>query len=133
MTLEEKAVAAYNTATEETKKALRNIFGEDVLVPFSFDELDENEKAVLKAYARLRRKAKEKFSDWEPDFTNPRQYKYYAWFDYKAGLGFVVDGAGCDGTGTRTGVSARLCFPTSSDAIEFAKENIEDYNIILTK
>jgi hypothetical protein len=128
----EKAEAAYNAASDEVKKAFRNLLG-DAIVPFNFNELPENEQEVLRAYARLRRKAAERFPEWKPDFTDRKVYKYYPWFDYKAGVGFVVGDTYYDGTNTYAHVGSRLCFPTSKDAIEFAKENIEDYNIILTQ
>ena len=126
-------VLAYNNAPKEAKKVLCDIFGRDTLEPFNYDELEENEKQVLAAFSRLRRKVKEKFPDWKPDWTNKNQKKWRVWFEYRAGVGLVVADTNYDLTSTYSFCGSRLCFPSSNEAIEFAKENIEDYNIILTQ
>lgn len=130
---QENVVVAYNNATKEAKQVLLDIFGSDVLEPFKYEDLDDNEKKVLAAYSRLRRKAKEKFPDWKPDWTNNNQAKWRVWFEYKAGVGFVVGDSFCGRAGAYALCGSRLCFPSSKEAIEFATENIEDYNIILTQ
>jgi hypothetical protein len=127
------AILAYKQAGKEGQKILRDIFGRDVFEPFNFDELDENERAVLAAYSRLRAKAKEKRGSWIPDYTDNNQRKYYTWFDYKGGVGFVVYDTSYGDTRTLTAVGSRLSFPTSEMAIEFANENLEDYNTIFLK
>lgn len=126
------AILAYNKAGTETKEALCGLFGRETFEPFVFDELDEVEKKVLAAYSRLRKKAKEKRGDWEPDFSNRNQSKYYPWLEYKQGSGFGFSHPGYGYVCTATVVGSRLCFPTSEMAIEFGKENLEDYNIIFS-
>ena len=129
----ENALQAYNKASKETEEALRNMFGSETFEPFDFNALDENEKAVLAAYSRLRKKAKEKRGDWTPDYTNSSQRKWHVWFDYKVGVGFVVVGAISGFAVAVALVGSRLCFPTEQMALDFAKENIVDYRIILEK
>lgn len=124
------AILAYNKAGAETKEALCGLFGRETFEPFVFDELDEVEKKVLAAYSRLRKKAKEKRGDWEPDFSNTKQNKYFPWLEYKQGSGFGFSFTYYYFDYTNTCVGSRLCFPTSDMAIEFGKENLEDYNII---
>lgn len=126
------AVNAYNNGSNAIKKVLCDIFGRETFEPFVFDEIDEVEKKVLAAYSRLRKKAKEKRGDWEPDFSNSNQKKYFPWLEYKQGSGFGFSDADCIYDYSGTHVGSRLCFPTSDMAMEFAKENLEDYNIIFS-
>ena len=126
------ALLAFQKAGKEARQVLCDIFGRDTFEPFKYEDLDEIEQKVVAAYSRLRAKAKEKRGSWTPDFTNSNQSKYFPWFKFKVGVGFVVDGTHTTWTGTGTDVGSRLCFPTSEMAIEFAKENSEDYNTILS-
>ena len=126
------ALLAFQKAGKEARQVLCDIFGRDTFEPFKFEDLDEVEKKVIAAYSRLRAKAKEKRGSWTPDFTNSNQAKYFPWFKYKDGVGFVVAGTDSYWAYASTDVGSRLCFPTSEMAIEFAKENSEDYNTILS-
>lgn len=130
--LKAKALLAFPKAGKETKQVLCDLFGRDTFESFKYEDLDEIEQKVVAAYSRLRAAAKEKRGSWKPDFTNSSQYKYYPWFKYIDGVGFVVGVTGTFWAFTRTDVGSRLCFPTSEMAIEFAKENSEDYNTILS-
>ena len=73
---------------------------------------------------------------WTPDWDNMDQRKYYPWFeiskeDKGSGFGFSITGYRY-GFSSHAYVGSRLCFPTSEMAMEFAKENLEDYNIIFS-
>lgn len=127
-----KAILAYEKAGKEAKQVLCDIFGRETFEPFKFDELDEKEKLVLAAYSRLRAKAKEKRGEWTPDWSNSNQAKYYPWLKFESGSGFGFSATDYDCVNTDTFVGSRLCFPTSGMAMEFAKENLEDYNIIFS-
>lgn len=152
-----KLIQEYQHGDEKTKEALIRIAGPEIfrgneisdVIRKKFEEackyqgLDPDEvlhtgdnlnveQQVSNAYTMLRILAKSKRDGWEPDWNDSSQYKYYPWFDYEAGVGFVVDGTRYADAYSGTGVGSRLCFPNREMAIEFAKENIELYRIILS-
>lgn len=73
-----------------------------------------------------------KEDEFEPDFSNSNQYKYFPWFVYDNGAaGFVF--AYTLGTATRTSayVGSRLCFKTPERARQFGEQFIDLWNDVL--
>lgn len=64
--------------------------------------------------------------DWKPNWNNSSEYKYYPWFwvkaDAKRPSGFGFSGTRYDFTNSITNVGSRLCFKSSSDALDAAKK-----------
>lgn len=65
---------------------------------------------------------------WLPDWNNYNQYKYYPWFDMRAGSGFAF--GGCDYDRTDPGVGGRLCYINRDVAAYAGKQFIELYKSI---
>lgn len=91
----------------------------------------QNEEAHVVAYSELCRRAKAASGEWQPDWNNPDEKKWYPWFEYTPS-GFVVNAASYSYGYTNTAVGSRLCFPTREMAKAFAEENLELYRIILS-
>lgn len=71
-----------------------------------------------------------KADEFEPDFSNRNQWKYFPWFTYNNdAAGFVC--AYATGTATYAGAAAgsRLCFKTSARAKQFGKQFAHLYNM----
>ena len=71
-----------------------------------------------------------KADEFEPDFSNRNQWKYFPWFKYdNDAAGFVC--AYATGTATYAGAAAgsRLCFKTSERAEQFGKQFAHLYNM----
>lgn len=70
-----------------------------------------------------------KADEFEPDFSNRNQWKYFPWFTYNNdAAGFVC--VYVTGTATYAGaaVESRLCFKTSERAEQFGKQFADLYN-----
>lgn len=69
--------------------------------------------------------------DWIPDWSDSSQYKYYPWFEYKAGSGFSSGGYGR--WDAYSSVGSRLCFKTKELAMyagkQFEKIYVEFFTI----
>lgn len=85
----------------------------------------------VEAYAELCRRAKAARGEWQPDWSNGDQKKWYPWFEYTPS-GFVVTVTIYYYHFTNASVGSRLCFPTREMAKAFAEENLELYRIILS-
>lgn len=149
-----KAVTAYNNGDSKIKKMLEDLFGdktfkaitdriktfEDALaevgstpnqdILLKYNGVDE-EVLAAQAYAKLRIIAKALQEGWKPDWTNRNEAKWRVWFEYKAGVGFVVYVTFYDYTDTLTSCGSRLCFPTSDMARYFGEQFIELHRIVL--
>src|SRR6185369_12442616 len=112
---------------EDACKAL-GIIPENVL-PYKDAQTDDEH--VLNAYAKLRTIAKALRGDWQPDYTDWNQYKYYPWFEYKSGVGFSY--GDFVNAYTYSSVGSRLCFPTWEMAKYFGQQFIDIHQIVLTK
>jgi hypothetical protein len=67
------------------------------------------EQEAINAYIKLRVIAKSLQEDWTADWSNSNQKKWRVWFEYKAGVGFVVNDTNYDNTNTNTNCSSHLC------------------------
>jgi hypothetical protein len=68
--------------------------------------------------------------DWVPDFSDKNQAKYYPWFEFKKGSGFVLNDV--HNNYDYTSVGARLCFKSSELAKYAATQFSKEYNEYLT-
>ena len=73
-----------------------------------------------------------KEDEFEPDFSNSNQYKYFPWFVYDNGAaGFVSAHSDSTATYTTAAVGSRLCFKTPERARQFGKQFIDLWNDVL--
>jgi len=113
----EEALAA--AGTEKEKAFFANT---ELLSQIEPDELAYKK---LKVCARAWNTDEETKKVWEPNWNNSNEYKYFPWMWVKAsdekpaGFGFSL--TDCVYDLTDSGVGSRLCFQTSTEAIEFGK------------
>lgn len=69
-----------------------------------------------------------KEDEFEPDFSNPNQYKHFPWFEYKTSAGFVSAYANPAATSSHAFVGSRLCFKTHERARQFGEQFVDLYN-----
>ena len=73
-----------------------------------------------------------KEDEFEPDFSNSNQYKYFPWFVYDNGAaGFVSANANSSATYTSASFGSRLCFKTPERARQFGEQFIDLWNDVL--
>ena len=154
---EDNVQNAYKNGTEQEKKFLENLFPDmfskkkinervktfedalGIVMPEVVDPnvkilLDYNgiNKDILSAQAQLKLSiiARALNEGWQPDWIDDDEYKYYPYFEYKAGFGFSH--TGYDSWGARTNVGSRLCFK-SRELAEYAGKQFEKlYNQLFT-
>lgn len=121
----QKAIAAFESACAS--------LGKDPLVINLFDGFPEVERKWLKAHYRITTviEARCKEKNWEPNWNDPSQRKYYAWPDVEASdeqpSGFGLSYHDCDYSRTDTTVGSRLCLPTPEDVREVFEMCKADY------
>ncbi len=70
-----------------------------------------------------------KEDEFEPDFSNPNQYKYYPWFVYeKDAAGFVCASSLNAATYALASIGSRLCFKTANRARQFGEQFTDLFN-----
>ena len=84
------------------------------------------------AYKELKLEAKAIRGDWEPDWENLSQKKWFPVFYWSPGVGFVFSGSIYRYDRTHTGSGSRLCFPSEEQANHFGKQFIETHRRYLT-
>lgn len=73
-----------------------------------------------------------KEDEFEPDFSNSNQYKYFPWFVYDNGAaGFVSATTHYTATHTNASIGSRLCFKTPERARQFGEQFIDLWNDVL--
>ena len=73
-----------------------------------------------------------KEDEFEPDFSNSNQYKYFPWFVYDNGAaGFVSANANSAATYASALIGSRLCFKTPERARQFGEQFIDLWNDVL--
>ena len=73
-----------------------------------------------------------KEDEFEPDFSNSNQYKYFPWFVYDNGAaGFVYASTDHTATYACASVGSRLCFKTPERARQFGEQFIDLWNDVL--
>ena len=67
--------------------------------------------------------------EFEPDFLDLNQDKWFPWFKYKKDIaGFMFAGTDYTAIYTNAGIGSRLCFKSSTRAAQFGKQFIDIYN-----
>jgi hypothetical protein len=84
------------------------------------------------AYKELKLDAKAIRGDWEPDWENLSQNKWFPVFYWSPGVGFVFSYSGYDFGNADTYSGSRLCFPNKEQADHFGKQFIEIHRKYLT-
>jgi len=133
----ENAMNAYKEATSKGKTLLENLFGKNIfsgkitdrvktfedacrelrITPesvygrFSVGVTDSTQKSLY-AFAQLQIICRALNEGWQPNWNNSSEYKYYAWFDMRAGSGFSYNAYDC--ACTLTNVGSRLCFKSEA-------------------
>lgn len=73
-----------------------------------------------------------KEDEFEPDFSNSNQYKYFPWFVYDNGAaGFVYANSANAAAATYAAIGSRLCFKTPERARQFGEQFIDLWNDVL--
>lgn len=73
-----------------------------------------------------------KEDEFEPDFSNSNQYKYFPWFVYDNGsAGFVCANTYPTASSTSAYIGSRLCFKTPERARQFGEQFIDLWNDVL--
>lgn len=148
-----RVVKVYNESDNSTKQFLETLFGKREFVPITklvtsyetacsqlgistelpFEFADESNPFYEEFVARYKLSviARALQEGWQPDWTKRDEKKWYVWFEYKASVGYVVDGTGYESHHTHADVGSRLCFPTSELARYFGEQFIELHRIAL--
>lgn len=135
-------LSVYESASDETREALENIFGADKFVPsqirtyedacrklgiapiriekFAFLGIEANHHY---AYHKLTVIARALNDEWTPDWKNDDENKYYPWFDFSSGRRLSYNDFAH--ASTDSSVGSRLCFRTYELA-EYAGKQFAD-------
>jgi hypothetical protein len=94
-----------------------------------FSEIDSPDEI---AYKKLKLIAKVLNEGWEPNWDDSNERKWWSWFKWSSGSGFVFSHSGyiCDYTSTHVG--SRLCFKNEELANYFGKQFIDIHRDLLT-
>jgi hypothetical protein len=146
----------YSSASSSVKEVLERIFGKDALahdwreiktfedacrfngtiameiLPYENPVTDRQE--WLNALAKMDQIVKAINADFTPDYSNSKQYKWYAWFEYSKSIsGFRFYDSNYDRVDTRSTGGSRLCSESEEKAKYIAEQFIDIWNIILLK
>jgi hypothetical protein len=102
---------------------------ENVTILLNYKGIDKDMIAAL-SFAKLTIIAKALNEGWVPDWANGNQYKWYPYFEWKAGFGFSYTYYGF--WRTFANVGSRLCFKSEELAIYAGKQFQSIYNDFLT-
>ncbi len=149
-----KAIKLFRNASEELKAILIDTFGKECFSGKITDRIktfedalneadDDTRKQYLKsidgfntpdevAYKQMKLITKVLRGDWEPDWDNQKQRKWYPWFVFSAGSGFAFSTSiyYCALTGANVG--SRLCFQSEELSNYFGKQFINIIREFLT-
>ena len=116
-------IKTFEDAYEEADKKTRDEFDQQI-----HPNLSEHIVARLKLILI----AKVLRGEWEPDFSNSNQEKWFPWFKFSADSGFVFSDSHYGYDGTHASVGSRLCSPTQELSDYFGKQFIELHRKHLT-
>jgi hypothetical protein len=148
----DNALKAFNEGCSVVQKVLSNLFGPETFKPKNImervktyedackvlglnpdDQLpstNSKDAAAIIAYAKLFVICRALNEGWVPDWNNSSQYKYYSWFDMRAGSGFSYDV--CDYSYPGSSVGSRLCFKSEELARYAGKQFLSIYKDAFT-
>lgn len=142
----DKAILAHESANKKGKELLENLLGKKTFqkdvkeriktLNDAIEELGERDKDVIE-YRKLQRAGVADYilanqeailvckalnEEWEPDWDNSNERKYFPWFDMSSsGFRFYV----CDYWFTNANVGSRLCLKSSDLAIYYGTQFVE--------
>jgi len=116
-------IGSLQDAYDEVDDATRSQYDRDHGYNLSDDILADIEAKLI---------AKALQGDWEADFSNTRQVKWYPWFVWSSGSGFVFSDSLCDYDYTFTYVGSRFCFKDEKTSNHFCRQFIEIHRRRLT-
>jgi hypothetical protein len=143
----EKVIAAYENGTDADKTTLTKLFPDllnaDLLKRItSFEAVCKEVGYDSKAYEPMAGMTEDELHDlysrkiklvykvfnagWIPDFSDKNQAKYYPWFEFKKGSGFVLYDVYHNYGGTAVG--ARLCSHSEQIVLHICKHFLKEYN-----
>jgi len=126
----EEIKTAFEWADTKQKDIITNLFGEPIwqelyrgyAVPFPTPS-DKHERST-NAFFVLSKLADIKNGDWQADWTDESQDKWFPWFDARNSK-FVFGSSGRGSWGCD--FSARMCFKSEEVSNKFAQENTDLY------
>jgi len=116
-------IKTFEDAYEEADKKTRDEFDQQI-----HPNLSEHIVARLKLILI----AKVLRGEWEPDFSNSNQDKWFPWFKFSAVSGFAFSGSYSDFNPAGTPVGSRLCFQNEGLSHYFGKQFIKLHRVHLT-
>lgn len=136
-----KVIKAYNKATGKRKVLLENLFGiktfqleikeriktfDDVLREVEMSKEDFETSCIglepdEVAYKKAKLVCKAYNENWQPDWTNSNEGKYYPWFKIGSSSGVGFSFRGCGVWCAASTVGSRLCFKSSDLATHAGK------------
>lgn len=149
------AIRAHRNGGKEVKATLEQIFGDAIFkthiterIKSVVDALDAlglsvedvtpfkspktHRQHVANVRAQLDVIAEALQDGFVADYSDRTQQKWYVWFEWKSGVGFVVGAADCVSAYTCTDVGSRHSFPDAKTARYFAEQFIDLHRIVLT-
>ena len=145
----------YPLAPDWLKQKFENDFGKDSFIPKTFETIktlqdaynvvpetvkviyDQEHNALglsddILADIEAKCIAKALQGTWKADFENVKMEKWYPWFRYSAGSGFVFAHSYCDFGHADASVGSRFCFPDEETSNYFGSQFIEIHRRRLT-
>jgi hypothetical protein len=142
----------FPTAPEFFKQVLINTFGKgffsekitDRVKTFedAYIEADESTKKEYDsstggtedevAYRQLKLIARVLRGDWKPNWNDSNEKKWFPWFQWSSGSGFVFSHSSYHYAYSFTDVGSRLCLPTEELSTYYGKQFIEIHRKLLT-
>lgn len=142
-----KVIAAFESGSDADKATLTKLFpdllnGDLLKRIFTFEDVCKEAGYDSKAYEPMAGMTEDELHDLysrkikliykvfnagqRPDFSNKKQAKYYPWFEYKEGTGFVLLNVHIDSVNTLVG--ARLCSHSEKIVLHICKYFLKEYN-----
>lgn len=97
-----------------------------------FNEVPEEVREFLKAIYQAAVITKALVGDWNPDWNDSSQRKWFPWFRLSSG-GFVFTDTHYDYSDAYAGSTSRLCFPTEELAEYAGRQFTDVYSRIILK
>ena len=116
-------IKTFEDAYEEADKKTRDEFDRQINRQTIYQTPNLSEHIV--ARLKLILIAKVLRGEWEPDFSNSNQEKWFPWFKFSADSEFDFSFSYCAYDLTYTDVGSRLCFPNEELSNYFGKQFIK--------
>jgi len=149
-----KAVKLFKNVPDWFKETLIDTFGKETFSGKIMDRVKTLNDAIAEADEETRRKYLQSIEgyntpdeiaykqkkiickilrcEWEPDWNDGNQKKWYPWFRWSAGSGFDFAHSYFDFGNSDSIVGSRLCFPDKETSDYFGKQFIDIHRTHLT-